>query len=105
MSILSIAFPAEAALPALQAFAGNAISVARPMVGLGVLAAFLVAFKPLLVGLLRAALLVVKPRQPLEERASRRKLQSILMLNRMARDLENSEPSLAAELRAIAARD
>jgi hypothetical protein len=104
MSILSIAFPVEAALPALQAFAGNAVAAARPMIGLGVVAAILVAFKPLLVGLLRAALLVVKPRQTLEQRSSRRTLESILMLNRMARDLESTQPNLAAELRSIAAR-
>lgn len=104
MSILSIAFPAEAALPALQAFAGNALSLARPVLGLGVLAAVLVAFKPLLVGLLRAALLVVKPRKSLEERSERRILQSMLMLNRMAREYETTQPSLAAELRSIAAR-
>ncbi len=104
MSILAIAFPAEAALPALQAFAGNALNLVRPMVGLGVLAAVFVVFKPLLVGLLRAALLVVKPRQTLEQRSERRILQSVVMLNRMARDLDGSDPGLAAELRSIAAR-
>lgn len=105
MSILSIAFPAEAALPALQAFAANAVAVVRPLVGLSVLAAFLYVFKPLLVGLLRAALLVVKPRQSLEERSSRRILESVLMLNRMARDLDHTHPSLANELRSIASRN
>ncbi|HEY0848187.1 MAG TPA: hypothetical protein VGE12_22660 [Noviherbaspirillum sp.] len=105
MSILSIAFPAEAALPAFQAFAANAVSVARPLLGLGVLAAVLLAFKPLLVGLLRAALLVVKPRRSLEERAARRTLQSVLMLNRMARDLDATQPGLANELRSIASRN
>lgn len=105
MSILSLAFPAEAALPALQAFAGNAVAVARPLIGIGALAALLIVFKPLLIGLLRAALLVVKPRKTLEERSSRRLLQSVLMLNRMARDVEASHPSLAAELRSIASRN
>lgn len=104
MSILSIAFPAEAALPALQAFGGAAVGAIRPMIGVGLLAAFLVVFKPLLVGLLRAALLVIKPRQTLEQRSERRILQSILMIHRMARDLDNSQPNLAAELRSIAAR-
>ena len=97
MSVLSIAFPVEA-------IAANALAVARPLLGLGVLAALLVVFKPLLVGLLRAALLVVKPRQSLEERSRRSMMESVLMLNRMARDLDRVEPSLANELRAIASR-
>lgn len=97
MSVLSIAFPVEA-------FAANALAVARPLLGLGVLAALMVVFKPLLVGLLRAALLVIKPRKSLEERSQRSMLQSVMMLNRMARDLDRVEPSLANELRAIASR-
>lgn len=105
MSILTIAFPAEAALPAAQAFAANAVAVARPLLGLGVLAALLLAFKPLLLGVLRAALLVVKPRRSLEEREARRTLQSIMMINRMARDLDGSQPGLANELRSIASRN
>ena len=105
MSILAIAFPAESALPVLQAFAGNALSLVRPMLGLGILAALLVVFKPLLIGVMRAALLVVKPRQSVEERSSRRILKSVLMMNRMARDVEQTHPSLAAELRAIASRN
>ena len=93
MSVLSIAFPVEA-------IAANA----RPLLGLGVLAALMVVFKPLLVGLLRAALLTIRPRKSLEERSQRSMLQSVMMLNRMARDLERVEPSLANELRAIASR-
>jgi hypothetical protein len=104
MSILSIAFPAEAALPALQAFAGTAVSAVRPVIGLGIVAAFLLAFRPLLIGLLRAALLVIKPRQTLEQRSERRILQSVLLLNRMARELDGLDPSQASELRALAAR-
>jgi hypothetical protein len=97
MSVLSIAFPVEA-------IAANALAVARPLLGLGILAALMVVFKPLLVGLLRAALLVIKPRKSLEERSQRSMLQSVLMLNRMARDLDRVQPSLANELRAIASR-
>jgi hypothetical protein len=104
MSVLTIAFPAEAALPALQAFAGSAFAAVRPFLSLGVMAALLLAFKPLLMGLLRAALLVIKPRQTLEQRSGRRTLQSILLLNRLARDLDGAQPSLANELRALASR-
>ncbi len=106
MSIVSMAIPAEAALlPALQAIAANALNIARPLLGLGILAAVLVVFKPLLIGLLRAALLVIKPRKSLEERSRRRVLESVMMMNRMARDVESLHPSLAAELRSIASRD
>jgi hypothetical protein len=104
MSLLTIAFPAEAALPALQAFAGNFVSLVRPMVGLSVLAAVLLAFRPLLIGLLRAGLLILKPRQTLEQRSARSVLRSIIMLNGMARDLDGAHPSLANELRALASR-
>ncbi|HJV51364.1 MAG TPA: hypothetical protein VJ652_07895 [Noviherbaspirillum sp.] len=104
MSIFTIAIPVQAALPAAEAFAGTAISVARPLLGLSALAAVLMMFKPLLVGLLRAALLVVKPRRSLEERQARRTMKGIMMLNRMAREYDATQPGLANELRAIAAR-
>jgi len=105
MSLLSLASPAEAALPAFQVVAANAMTFVRPLLGLGVLAALLVVFKPLLIGLLRAALLVVKPRKSLEERSERHVLESVLMLNRMAHDLDGIHPSLANELRSIASRN
>jgi hypothetical protein len=105
MTFLTLAFPIQAAIPAAQTFAGAAVGVARPLLGFSALAAVLVMFKPLLVGLLRAALLVLKPRRSLEERASRRTLEGVQMLNRMAREYDLSQPSLAAELRSIAARN
>jgi hypothetical protein len=104
MSFLTLAFPIQAAIPAAQTFAGTAISVARPLLGLSALAAVLVTFKPLLVGLLRAALLVLKPRRSLEERTSQDKMESVMMLDRMAREVEAFQPSLAAELRYLASR-
>ncbi|HJV87726.1 MAG TPA: hypothetical protein VJ698_19810 [Noviherbaspirillum sp.] len=104
MSILTVAIPAESALPALEVLISNALNVVRPMLGVGVLAAIVVAFKPLLVGLLRAALLVVKPRRSLEQREERRRLKAILQINRLARDVEGLHPSMASELRSIASR-
>lgn len=104
MSLLTLAFPVEAALPALQVFAGNVVSFVRPLLGLSLLAALLVVFKPLLVGLLRAGLLLLKPRQTLEQRSARSALRSILMLNSMARDLDGVQPNLANELRSLASR-
>lgn len=104
MSLLSIAFPVQAALPAAEALAGTAVGAARPLLGFGALAAVLVMFKPLLLGLMRAVLLVFKPRISLEERTLRRNMRSVMKLNLMARDLEATDPGLAAELRSIAAR-
>ncbi|TFW05457.1 hypothetical protein E4K72_11300 [Oxalobacteraceae bacterium OM1] len=104
MSMLSMIFPLQAALPAAQAAAGAAVTIARPALGLSALAAVLLVFKPLLTGLLRAALLAVKPRQSLEERSMRTRMQSVLALNQMARDLDTTQPGLAAELRSLAAR-
>ena len=95
-SVLSLANPAQA----LQA----AAIFARPLVGLGALATFFVMFKPMLLGVFQAIRLVFNPRLTLEERNSRRKLQGVLMLNRMARDIEQFEPSQAAELRQLASR-
>ncbi|WP_334191049.1 hypothetical protein [Noviherbaspirillum sp.] len=105
MSILTIAFPVQAALPTVQVFAGAVAPLARPLIGLGALIALFMVFKPLLMGLLRAALLVVNPRLSLEERRSRRTLRSVLMVNRLAQDVESSQPGLAAELRHLAAQD
>ena len=101
MSILSIAIPFEAAGPVMQAVT----SAARPLIGLSIFAALLFLFKPLIAGVLRSALLVITPRKVLEERKAEDKFQGVLMLNRLARDYEFSQPSLAAELRSLASRD
>jgi hypothetical protein len=92
-------------IPAAEAFAGNAITAARPLLGLGAIAAMMFVFKPLLVGFVRAALLAVSPRKSIEERNARRLMKSAVALNRMARSLESSQPSMAAELRSIASRN
>ncbi len=105
MSLLSAAFPLQAALPAAEVIAGSAMAVARPALGLGVLAVFALMFKPLLIGLLRAALLVVKPRQSIEQRIARRNMKDLLLLNRLAHEVEACQPNLAVELRNLAARD
>jgi hypothetical protein len=104
MTLLSIAIPLQAAIPAAETFIGAVAPIARPLLGLSAVVAFLLIFKPLLVGLLRAALLLVKPRQSIAERKVRSALRDVVMLNRMARELESSQPSLAAELRGFACR-
>lgn len=86
------------------AFPGAFGNFARPLLGLGLFASFLMFFKPIISGLLRAALLVLKPRRSLDQRKARNTLRSVLMLNRMARELDVAQPNLAAELRLLAAR-
>ena len=68
------------------------------------LAAFVLVFEPLLRGLVRAAVLVIKPRQSNEQRRAGRTLLSMLTLNRMADEADDSDPSFAAELRVLASR-
>lgn len=100
MSILSIAFPFEAAV----SVAGVAIGAARPLLGVSLFATLLLLFKPLLKGLLQAGLLLLAPRKSLEERRLLEKVRSAKLLNRIARDYECSQPNLAAELRQFASR-
>jgi hypothetical protein len=71
--------------------------------GACVAAAVLLMFKPLLRGLGRALVLVVKPKLSKEERLQRRQMRDVMMLNRMLNTLEGA-PSHAAELRALASR-
>jgi hypothetical protein len=104
MSILAIAFPVESALPVAQAFAGAAAAAARPIIGFGVIATFLVLFKPLIAGFLRAALLVLSPRKPLEQRRAQNKRKGVLHMLRLVREYDDIQPSLAAELRSLASR-
>ena len=105
MSILTIALPFQAALPAVETVAGDAVSVARPLLGLGVLAAVLMMFKPLLAGLLRAGLFILAPRAALQQRAEQSALENVEMLNGMVRELETTDPNMATELRSMAARN
>jgi len=105
MSILNIAFPAQAAFQDAAVFAGTAASIARPVLRFSALAAVLMIFKPMLIGILRAVALVVKPRRPVEERTGERSLRDAMALNHLAQEYEMNHPGLAAELRSIAARD
>ncbi|GAA4020438.1 hypothetical protein [Actimicrobium antarcticum] len=104
MSILAIAFPAQAAVPVAQSAILAVVAAARPLFGIGVFVTLFLVFRPLLAGVLRAALLVLKPRKSLEQRSVRSRLRGILTLNRMASDLDHCQPNVASELRAFAAR-
>ncbi|MDY7577234.1 hypothetical protein RGU70_02680 [Herbaspirillum sp. RTI4] len=108
MFLTNLAFPMEAieaAAPFAQTVAGATIALVRPVLGVGALATLLVVFKPLVAGVLRALLVLFKPRQSLAERREKHRFEGLRIMNRMANHYNNSQPGLAAELRAIAARD
>jgi len=80
------------------------VGAARPLLGMGILATMLVVFKPLITGVLRAALLIISPRQTKDEKVASRNLRNVMAINSVARDLDSTSPSMAAELRALASR-
>jgi len=100
MSFISLAFP----LAAAASFAGVAAGAARPLIGVSLFATLLLVFRPLLKGLLQAAILMMAPRRSLEQRRLAEKLRGAALLHRLARNYEVSQPNLAAELRQIASR-
>ena len=104
MTFLNIAFPVASALPVSQMAISTVVGAARPLLGLGIVATMLVVFKPMLMGMLRAALLVISPRQSREEKTAGRNLRNMLTIRRIANDLDGTSPNMAAELRALAAR-
>lgn len=79
---------------------GNALQV---LLACAFAVGFLVLFKPLLRGLARAAVLVVKPKLTKEQRLQRRQMRDAALLKRMLNSNKVSA-SEAAELRALAAR-
>ena len=107
MSLTMLAAPVQTAIPFARPFLtafGFAIVALRPLLGLGLLAALLWLFKPLLRGVVRAVLILFHPRRSLAQRAAVRNLDNIRMLQRMARELDTQQPNVAAELRLLAAR-
>lgn len=105
MSIWSLAFPAEVALPLAETVTLSAARFSRPLLGLGATAGLLMLFKPLLTGILHAMLLILRPRRSLEQRSAQQHLRDVLLLNRLARHFDESQPNQAVELRAMASRD
>jgi hypothetical protein len=93
MSFLNVAAPAL-----------NFAAVARPLIGLGFLGTFVLVFEPLIRGVLRAALLLMVPRRSKAQVTASANYESTAELYRLARHCEESAPSLAAELRAVACR-
>ncbi|MES2129905.1 MAG: hypothetical protein V4463_21735 [Pseudomonadota bacterium] len=78
------------------------VRLIESMVGLVALVAVLALFKPLLLGIVRATVLLVKPHQSKAEKAARRQMREAAMFQDMIASA--SSPSDAAELRAFAAR-
>lgn len=76
--------------------------VVRTLFNLSALAGLVVFFRPLLTGILRAAVLVVRPRHTREELAARNKQRSAQSLRRHINAATSHGE--AAELRALAAR-
>lgn len=102
MSLITLAaVPVQAILPVAEAIAGNAASVARPLAGAGALVAVGMMFKPLLRGVLRAALLSVTPRRL---SAQERRERDAVEVENLARYFEGFDPGQAADLRAMLAR-
>lgn len=86
----------------LQTAAGvPVLPILRGIFSVSAVAGLLVFFKPLLAGIGRALLLLVKPRLSKEERIARRNLRDARMVQRMIDDAQC--PNEAAELRALAA--
>lgn len=100
MSVLTIAFPTETAGPLAQALWG----AIRPLLGLGLAATLLLVFRPLLTGLLRAALVLIHPRPSRAQRHARRRAFAARKLRRLAARFESQQPSQADELRRLASR-
>jgi len=65
--------------------------------------AFVLLFKPLLRGIGRSLMLVIKPKLTKEQRLQRRQMHDAMMLNSMLRAMDGA-PSHAAELRALAGK-
>jgi hypothetical protein len=107
MSILTLAFPAQAAVSAMQVLSGAAAFAVRSILEisiLGVIAVFVMVFKPLIVGSLRAAQLVTHPRVSAAQRQLLRRIEGAQLLNQLAKDADATQPNLAAEMRYLAAR-
>ena len=79
------------------------VAVAQFLLGLGLAAALLTLFRPLLRGIARALLLVLRPKLSKEARLRKSQMRDAMMLKRMLNAMDGC-PSHAAELRALAAR-
>ena len=76
------------------------LPLVRGVLGVSAFAGLIVFFKPLLTGIARALVLMVRPRLTKDELAARRHMRDAKLLQRMINSSQG--PSHAAELRALA---
>jgi hypothetical protein len=107
MTILTLAYPVQAAASLAETFSG-AFGVALRSIlaagALGLVAFLAVVFKPLIVGSARALQLVVRPRMSAQQRQLLRRMEGTQMLTQLAKEADSTQPGLAAEMRYLAAR-
>ena len=107
MSILTLAYPVQAAISLAQTFSSSVVLALRSVLGIGILGVvtvFVMVFKPLIVGFLRAVHLVIQPRISAQQRQLLQRLEGVQLLNQLAKDVDATQPNLAAEMRYLAAR-
>ena len=73
----------------------------QALLGMTFCVALLVLFKPLLLGIGRAMVLVVKPRLSKEQRLAQRQMKDAMIVKRMLQTMDGSASSQAADLRAL----
>ncbi len=76
----------------------------QTLLGMTFSVAMLVLFKPLLLGIARALVLLFKPRLSKEQRLAQRQMKDVMILNRMLQSMDGAASSQAADLRALASR-
>lgn len=87
--------------PVLEISLLNTLQIALVIVAVG---AFALLFKPLLVGIARAMVLVVRPKLSREERLARQQVREARALQRTLGKMDGVSPSNAAELRVLSTR-
>jgi len=87
----------------LSAFATPALSSGFKS-GNGIVAAILAAIRPSLIGRPRTSSVTTLPEKNVSAPPVKRTPSNIMMLNRMASELDTQQPNLAAELRLLAAK-
>ena len=105
MSLFALAGPTQVALPVLRTSNFLVMGAIRQLVTVALLLAVVRSFRPLVIGTLRALVLLFKPRVPFAVRRDINRLRSIALLNRSAKEVDFRQPNVAAELRALAARN
>jgi hypothetical protein len=78
------------------------LPLVRGLLSVSALAGLLLFFKPLLTGIVRALVLVIRPRLTREQKSARRQMCDAQLFKRMINSSQG--PSQAAELRALSAR-